>query len=174
MPERLQPIISRLCLLQRNTHWSICNIQWHTGFQSLIATRRTLWHNPSTIDLWCAMLNRILPLLFGLILGLAAGLFYGWVIQPAEISEISPRSLRQDHRAEFILAIAEVYAMDGNLQSARQRIALLESDSTPNEDVAQTLDFAKEHEYGDLDLLLLGGLLNDLRSVSPPPESEAP
>ena len=120
------------------------------------------------------MLNRILPLLFGLILGLAAGLFYGWVIQPAEISEISPRSLRQDHRAEFILAIAEVYAMDGVLQSARQRIALLESDSAPNEDVAQTLDFAKELEYGDLDLLLLGGLLNDLRSVSPPPESEAP
>lgn len=120
------------------------------------------------------MLTRIIPLILGLILGLAAGLLYGWVIQPVEISDMTSRSLRQDYRVELMLTIAEAYSKDGDLELARERLAMLESETPADEDLTQALNFAKEYEYSDLDLERLTRLLNDLRSNSTSRESGLP
>ena len=37
-----------------------------------------------------------LPLLLGLGLGLAGGLFYSWIVNPVEYVETAPGSLRED------------------------------------------------------------------------------
>jgi hypothetical protein len=120
------------------------------------------------------MLNRIIPLILGLILGLAVGLLYGWVIRPVETSEMTARSLRQDYRVELILTIAEAYSMDKDLELARGRLAILESDGRIDEDLSQALNYAKEHEYSDLDIEHLTQLLNGLRSDSTSGESGLP
>lgn len=59
--------------------------------------------------------------LFGLLLGLAGGLGYSWVIAPTQ-PRITPASLRADHQAHYIQLIAQTLAADQNLDRARARL----------------------------------------------------
>jgi hypothetical protein len=65
------------------------------------------------------------PLLFGLAIGGAAGLIYGWVIQPARTTEAAPAALRADFQDEYAALIASAHAATGDLPRARARLALL-------------------------------------------------
>jgi hypothetical protein len=60
----------------------------------------------------------------GLILGLALGLGYTWVIQPAAFRGADPNSLQPLYRSEYILMIASSYQATGNLERARDRLAI--------------------------------------------------
>lgn len=59
-------------------------------------------------------------------LGLGAGLLVAWVIAPVQYVDTEPRTLREDHRTAYIQLIAQAYAVDGNLERARARLALLD------------------------------------------------
>ena len=39
-------------------------------------------------------------------LGLAAGLYYGWVINPVEYVNTTPDTLRVDYQADYVLMVA--------------------------------------------------------------------
>src|SRR3990172_2000227 len=67
-----------------------------------------------------------LPLLLGLGLGLAGGLFYSWIVNPVEYVETGPGSLREDFKADYLALIAAAYASRGDLARARARLALFE------------------------------------------------
>jgi len=67
-----------------------------------------------------------LPLLLGLGLGLAGGLFYSWIVNPVEYVETAPGSLREDFKADYLALIAAAYAGRGDLARARARLALFE------------------------------------------------
>jgi hypothetical protein len=67
-----------------------------------------------------------LPLLLGLGLGLAGGLFYSWIVNPVEYVETAPGSLRDDFKADYLALIAAAYANRGDLARARARLALFE------------------------------------------------
>jgi hypothetical protein len=67
-----------------------------------------------------------LPLLLGLGLGLAGGLFYSWIVNPVEYVETAPGSLREDFKADYLALIAAAYASHGDLVRARARLALFE------------------------------------------------
>jgi len=67
-----------------------------------------------------------LPLLLGLGLGLAGGLFYSWIVNPVEYVETAPGSLREDFKADYLALIAAAYASRGDLVRARARLALFE------------------------------------------------
>jgi hypothetical protein len=60
----------------------------------------------------------------GLALGLGAGLLYAWVIRPAR-AEADPASLRADYKADYIQLVAEAFAVDGDIDRARARLAAL-------------------------------------------------
>ncbi|HLF81400.1 MAG TPA: hypothetical protein VI410_06490, partial [Anaerolineales bacterium] len=67
-----------------------------------------------------------LPLLLGLGLGLAGGLFYSWIVNPVEYVETAPGSLREDFRSDYLALIAAAYSSHGDLVRARARLALFE------------------------------------------------
>ena len=114
------------------------------------------------------MITRYSPLLIGLILGIALGLFYGWVIRPIEIVESTPDTLREDFRADLILMIAESYESEEDLDLVLNRFELLELE--PATAVLQTaLTYAQNHDYKILDLQRLSTLLTDLESSDESP-----
>ena len=76
---------------------------------------------------------RILLLLLGLILGLAGGLVYSWVINPVEYTDTAPASLRQDFKEDYLSLIASAYTATGDLNRARSRLALLGISAAPEE-----------------------------------------
>ena len=69
-------------------------------------------------------------LLTGLLIGLAAGLIYAWLVQPVQYADAAPNTLSESARDQYRAMIALAYKADGNLGRARQRLALL-NDSNP-------------------------------------------
>ena len=72
-------------------------------------------------------------ILLGLILGIAAGLFFTWNLAPVQEFDTEPWQLKADAKDQYIVAIALNYAHDGDLgrsdQSAGQLAASRRSDS---------------------------------------------
>jgi hypothetical protein len=60
----------------------------------------------------------------GILLGLALGLGYAWVIRPADFRGGEPAALQPVYRGEYILLIATAYQATGDLDRARSRLAL--------------------------------------------------
>lgn len=71
-------------------------------------------------------------LLTGLLIGLALGLTYAWVIQPVNFYDTPPHTLNAADKAQYRLMIAQAYAADGDLVRAHERLKLLE-DANVNE-----------------------------------------
>jgi hypothetical protein len=72
-------------------------------------------------------MKKYLPWLWagvGLLLGLALGVGYAWVIRPADFRGAEPASLQPIYRGEYILLTATAYQATGNLDRARQRLDL--------------------------------------------------
>jgi hypothetical protein len=64
-------------------------------------------------------------LLAALIVGIALGLAYAWIISPVQIVDASPEALRADFKDQYRAAIAAAYASNGDLPRAQARLALL-------------------------------------------------
>jgi len=64
-------------------------------------------------------------LLTGLLIGIAIGLGYAWVVQPVRYINTSPASLRADFKDRYRALIAAAYASNKDLVRAKARLALL-------------------------------------------------
>ncbi len=64
-------------------------------------------------------------ILAALIVGIALGLVYGWVISPARVVDAAPEALRADFKDSYRAAIAAAYDSNGDLARAQARLALL-------------------------------------------------
>jgi hypothetical protein len=118
-------------------------------------------------------MSRWTKFLIAVILGAAAGLFYGWVVNPVEYVDIAPESLRTDYKTDYVLMVAEAYQVDDDLGLAVRRLALLGS-STPSDIVANALKYALDHEYAAQDIALLQSLGEDLLTWNPNMEIPTP
>lgn len=65
-------------------------------------------------------------LLTGLILGIVAGLLFGWVLTPVDSLEAQPEDLRSDFKDAYRVLIARAYLANNDLGRAESRLALLE------------------------------------------------
>jgi len=72
----------------------------------------------------------------GLACGVAVGLLIGWQIAPVEYINTNITDLHAEYKADFILMVSETYALNGDLDTAKARIALLEL-ADPPEAVAE-------------------------------------
>jgi hypothetical protein len=70
----------------------------------------------------------------GLVIGLALGLLYTWVIAPVELVNTHPALLRTDYRRGWVRLAALSYVADGDLERARARL-----DGLKQEDVASVI-----------------------------------
>ena len=74
------------------------------------------------------------PLVFGILLGLALGVYYAWVVNPVEYLETSPAALQDEYKADYYNLIALAYSSTENLERAQSRLA-----SIPDPNHASTL-----------------------------------
>lgn len=118
-------------------------------------------------------MSRWSKFLIAVILGGAAGLFYGWVVNPVEYVDIAPESLREDYRTDYVLMVGEAYQVDHDISLAVRRLALLGS-SAPADIVVNALNYALQHDYASQDLSLLQLLGEGLLAWNPNLEIPAP
>lgn len=111
-------------------------------------------------------MRRWIWFLIVVILGVGAGLFYGWYLNPVKYVDTTPAKLRSDYQADYILMVAEAYQAEGDLEGAARRLAVL-GDSPPAEIVRQAMIVAAQIQYADSDQQLLSQLASDLQGWSP-------
>lgn len=113
-------------------------------------------------------MSRWVGFLIAVILGVAAGLYYAWVIDPVEYVDTSPDTLLFDYKADYILMVAEAYQLEGDLELAERRLAVL-SDQPPAQLVQDAVLFGARAGYVDADLDLMRALQVQLASYRPLP-----
>lgn len=67
-------------------------------------------------------------LLSGLVLGIAAGLIFTWLLFPVVYEDTSPGTLAEGYKEIYRRTIAEVYLITGDLDRAISRLNVLEND----------------------------------------------
>jgi hypothetical protein len=89
------------------------------------------YHRPRRYISWAG-------LLIGLILGLAGGLYYAWMISPVIETDTSPAQLRPSARDDYMVAVALAFSYDSDLSQAIARLSRLDLDRDPLQAVAET------------------------------------
>jgi hypothetical protein len=112
-------------------------------------------------------MRNILPLvLVGLVVGAALGLLTGWILWPVQYTNTAPAQLRQDYRNDYILMVAAAYQVEGNLEGAQTRLALLD----PEEPARPVVELAEALTAGggwSGDVAMLARLADALRAATP-------
>ncbi|RLT45692.1 MAG: hypothetical protein DWI63_01730 [Chloroflexi bacterium] len=73
----------------------------------------------------------ITNLLAGLLVGVLAALYFAWQVMPLQIVDNQPRSLAPAFREDFVLLVAETFAIEQDVERARTRLASLAGASGP-------------------------------------------
>ena len=102
--------------------------------------------------------------ILSILVGLAAGLYYGWVVRPVGYTAVTPDTLRQDYKTDFVLMVAEAWEATGDMDMARRYLGLLGGD--PVAQVEQALTYAAQVGYGATDLHRMRNLLLALRGTA--------
>jgi hypothetical protein len=100
------------------------------------------------------------------LIGIAAGLFYGWMINPVQYVDTTPDSLSIDYRTDYVLMVAEAYRNENDLQAAVQRLAMLGS-TPPIELMQQAMIYGAQNSYAEADLDLMARLASSLQTWNP-------
>lgn len=111
-------------------------------------------------------------LLSGLVLGIAAGLIFTWLLFPVVYEDTSPGTLADDYKEIYRRTIAEVYLVTGDLDRAISRLNLLE-----NDDIVFALGAQAQRALADgreNEARALAGLASAIQSLQSAGESSAP
>jgi hypothetical protein len=110
--------------------------------------------------------------LFGatILLGFIAAVFYGWAGRPVTAKDADPTLLRQDFRADYVLMVAEAYAVDHEVERAIGALGWLSEEQeeyNPINFVSEAMAFSVEADYSVADLELLQDLSAALKTFDP-------
>lgn len=108
---------------------------------------------------------RWLFILLALIVGIGAGLAYGWYVDPVEYFDLPPDTLRADYKTDYVLMTAEAYRADQDPGLAARRLAIFGSQS-PSAIAAEGLAYARANGYADSDIALIQELVTALQAWS--------
>ena len=73
----------------------------------------------------------ITNLLAGLLVGVLAALYFAWQVMPLQLVDNQPRSLAPAFREDFVLLVAETFAIEQDVDRARARLASLGKTTGP-------------------------------------------
>ncbi len=79
-------------------------------------------YNPPMTSNW-------IKFFIALVVGIALGMVYGWVISPVQYTDVTPNILREDYRTDYVLMTAEAYQNEQDAEIAARRLAILGSES---------------------------------------------
>ena len=105
----------------------------------------------------------ILFILF-ICLGFAGGWYYARVMNPIEIIDTIPATLRKDYQTDVVLMISEIYSVFQDPNYAVCQIALLGA-SDPIEALTEAMEYGSSLGYTAEDLALIGNLKLDLEEI---------
>ncbi len=109
--------------------------------------------------------NRWLFILLALGLGIAAGLAYGWIIDPVKFYDLTPDTLRADYKADYVLMTAEAYRHEQDPGLAARRLAIFGSQS-PVSIATSGLEYAQANGFSDSDIALMKDLVTAMQAWS--------
>lgn len=112
---------------------------------------------------------RWIIIFFALILGIGAGLAYGWFIDPVEFFDLTPDTLRADYKTDYVLMTAEAYRFDQDPGTAARRLALFGTQS-PSSIASEALDYARANGFSDSDIALIQELVTAMQAWSGIPQ----
>jgi hypothetical protein len=69
-------------------------------------------------------------LLTGIVIGVALGLVYSWVVSPVRYIDAPPSALRADYKDDYRVLIAVAYLYSDDLVRAEDRLAQLKDDES--------------------------------------------
>ena len=110
----------------------------------------------SRIWVWAIVLA-----LVGIAAGVGLGLWYGWEIDPVEYTDTDIAYLHPIYRDEYMRLVSSAYALDGDLNTARARLVLLDVPD-PAVAVADLAERAIADGVSAPDIALLARLAVDL------------
>lgn len=113
-----------------------------------------------------ASMVRYILFVFVIGLGIVIGNYYAEEINPVEVVDAPPDTLRVDYKTDYVLMVAEVYAMDQDPAQAARQLAVLSS-VQPIDTVNQAIVFALENGYAPADLVLLQKLSEVMSTWNP-------
>lgn len=84
--------------------------------------------------------------LLGLIIGVAIGLYYAWIVEPVVFTESSPARLSRRYQEEYILLISQSYEANGNWDKAEDRLLAMGDPDMASRVADQLEDFLRRGE----------------------------
>ncbi len=118
-------------------------------------------------------MSRWLLLLIAVIVGIALGLAYGWMVDPVQYTDVTPDVLRIDFRTDYVLMVAEAYQAEQDPGLAARRLAVLGSEP-PALIAGEAYNFARQAGYPADDLNLMQELTVALQAWQPIPGTSLP
>ncbi|MFC1996015.1 hypothetical protein ACFLXI_00220 [Chloroflexota bacterium] len=112
-------------------------------------------------------MSRWVRFLIVIIIGLALGLLYGWLIDPVDFVDTTPNTLRSDYKTDYVLMVAEIYSADRDAESAVIRLTFL-GDPSPVDTIENAMIFAVDAGYAPDDLRKLRDLSDALAPLTQP------
>jgi len=108
---------------------------------------------------------RLILITIALLLGIGAGLAYGWVIDPVEFFDLTPDTLRADYKTDYVLMTAEAFRFEQDPGTAARRLAIFGSQS-PSAIASDALDYARTNGFSDADITLIQELVTAMQAWS--------
>ena len=103
--------------------------------------------------------RRIFFFILAIVLGIAAGLAFGWLVMPPKpLSNAPLHSVRVDYKTDLVLMAAEHFQNDPDTLLALDQLAKVSSEEPLNL-IATSLVYARQIGYPQADLLLIENLL---------------
>ncbi|HSL45503.1 MAG TPA: hypothetical protein VK897_18860, partial [Anaerolineales bacterium] len=65
---------------------------------------------------------RRIGFIIAILIGLAGGLYYGWVVNPVNYVDTTIDTLRPDYQTDYVLMVAEAYHANLDLDLAARRL----------------------------------------------------
>ena len=109
--------------------------------------------------------NRWLFIILALLAGVAAGLAYGWILDPVDFYDLTPDTLRADYKADYVLMTAEAYRVELDPGLAARRLAIFGSQS-PVSIATSGLQYARANHFSESDIALMQELVTALQAWS--------
>lgn len=85
---------------------------------------------------------------------MAAGLYYGWAVDPVQYIDTDLPDLSADYKTDYVLMTAEAYSVDQDRDLAAQRLAALNG-ASPQAVIQEAILFTENPGYTETDRALL-------------------